>query len=112
MKLFIVGLLLLLATAVRANVVLPDVISTAMVLQRDRAVPIWGKADPGETVTVHFAGKTRSATAGQDGEWIVRLDAMHANATPASMIIEGKNKIELKDILMGEVWLVAGQSNM
>ncbi len=112
MKFFIVGPLLLLATAVRANVVLPDVISNAMVLQRDRAVPIWGTADPGETVTVRFAGKARNTTADQDGKWIIRLDAMHASATPASMIIEGKNKIELKDILVGEVWLVAGQSNM
>ena len=47
-----------------------------------------------------------------EGKWIVRLGAMHASATPATMIIEGKNRIELKDILVGEVWLVAGQSNM
>src|SRR6202140_5096774 len=112
MKLFIVVPLLLLATAVRANVVLPDVISDAMVLQRDRAVPIWGTADAGEPVTVRFAGKARSTTADKDGKWIIRLEAMHANATPGSMTIEGKNKIELKDVLVGEVWLVSGQSNM
>src|SRR5882672_6518382 len=112
MKVFFFALLLLPATAAHANIVLPDVIGSAMVLRRDSAVPIWGTADPGETVTVRFAGKTRSGTADKDGKWIIRLDAMPANATPGTMTIEGKNRIELKGILVGEVWLVAGQSNM
>ena len=97
---------------VRANIVLPDVISDALVLQRERAVPIWGKADPGEVVTVRFAGQTKKATADQDGKWRVELNSLRASATPATMIIAGKNTIELKNILVGEVWLVAGQSNM
>ena len=105
------ALLPLLATAA-ANVVLPDVISDGMVLQRERAVPIWGTADPGEQITVRFAGQAKKAIADGDGKWLVRLDAMRANAVPATLTIEGKNKIELKDILVGEVWLVAGQSNM
>jgi sialate O-acetylesterase len=100
------------AASGHANVVLPDVISEAMVIQRDRPVPIWGQADPGETVTVRFAGQSKQATAGSDGKWLVKLDAIHANATPSTMTISGKNTIELKNILVGEVWLVSGQSNM
>ena len=100
------------ATLARANVVLPDVIADGMVLQRNRPVPIWGQADAGEVVTVRFAGQAKRTTAGADGKWLVRLDSLHANAAPATMTISGKNTIELNDILVGEVWLVAGQSNM
>src|SRR5712692_1946893 len=112
MRVLIVLTLLLLATAVRANVVLPDVISDAMVLQRDRAVPIWGKAGASEVITVRFAGQLKKTTADRDGNWRVQLEPMRASATPAVMTISGKNTIELKNILVGEVWLVAGQSNM
>src|SRR6476659_11458567 len=100
------------AITAAANVTLPDVISDAMVLQRDRAVPIWGKADPGESVTVKFGNQARTAVANGDGKWIIRLGPMRASATPQTMIVEGRNRIELKDILVGEVWLVSGQSNM
>src|SRR6185503_3041384 len=100
------------APIARANVVLPDVISDAMVLQRDRAVPIWGKADPGESVTVKFGTQAKTAVAGADGKWIIRLRPMRSSATPQTMVVEGRNRIELKDILVGEVWLVSGQSNM
>ena len=100
------------SSAARANVSLPDVISDAMVLQQNQKVSIWGKADPGESVTIKFASQTKTATASADGKWLIKLDPMHANATPATMTISGKNTIELKNILIGEVWLVAGQSNM
>src|SRR3989442_330048 len=103
---------LILPVAARANISLPDVISDGMMLQQRQRVPIWGKADPGEVVTVRFAGQTKGVTAAADGKWLVRLDPMGANATPATMMISGKNTIELKNILIGEVWLVAGQSNM
>jgi len=102
----------LFTTSVKANVVLPDIISNGMVLQREQRIPIWGKADPGEDVTVRFAKQLKRTTADKDGKWLVRLNPLRANATPASLIIEGKNKVEVKDILVGEVWLVAGQSNM
>jgi len=112
-RLFLVGLVVLVPViTVRANIVLPAVIGDAMVLQRDRVVPIWGKADPGEVVTVRFAGQTRKATADKDGKWRVDLNQLPASATPATMIIAGKNTIELTNILVGEVYLVAGQSNM
>jgi sialate O-acetylesterase len=96
----------------RANVTLADVISDGMVLQQNQRVPIWGKADAGETVTVKFAGQSRTATASANGQWLIKLDPIRANATPAAMIISGRNTIELRNILVGEVWLVAGQSNM
>ena len=112
LKLFALAALVISATVVQANVVLPDVISDGMVLQRERGIPIWGKADPGEAVTVRFNKQVKTTTADQSGKWIVRLDALRASAEPATLIIEAKNKIELKDILVGEVWLVAGQSNM
>src|SRR6266542_3349038 len=103
---------LILPVGVRANISLPDVISDGMVLQQRQRVPIWGKADAGEVVTVRFAGQSKKTTAAMDGTWRVRLDPMRANTTPSTMSISGKNTIELKNILVGEVWLVAGQSNM
>ena len=109
----VVSLAILLAVpAARANVTLPDVISTSMVLQRDQAVPIWGTADPGESVVVTFASQTHSTQAGADGKWQVTLRPMSASATPATMTISGKNTITLDDVLVGEVWMVSGQSNM
>ncbi len=106
------AVVLLPAAGARANVVLPDVISDAMVLQRDRAVPIWGLAAPGEEVSVRFGAQTKRATADASGKWRVTLAPMHASATPATITITGQNTIALKNILVGEVWLVAGQSNM
>ncbi len=96
----------------RANLSLPDVLSDGMVLQQNQKVPIWGKADPGENVMVKFAGQSKTATASADGHWLIKLNPLRANTTPATMIISGKNTVELKNILVGEVWLVAGQSNM
>ena len=105
-------IILIVAGAAHANVSLPDVINSGMVLQRERAVPIWGKADPGEVVTVRFGRQTKKATADGAGKWRVSLDPLHTSATPETMTITGRNTIELKNILVGEVWLVAGQSNM
>jgi sialate O-acetylesterase len=104
--------ILLALPAARANVALPDVISNGMVLQRDQAVPIWGTAEPGETVVVKFASQTQTTQAGVDGKWRLTLQPMSASTTPSSMIISGKNTITLDDVLVGEVWMVAGQSNM
>src|SRR5881394_1398571 len=100
------------AATASANVSLPDVISDGMVLQQNQKVPIWGRADPCESVTVRFPGQSKSTTAAADGEWLIRLDPMKANAIAATMTVAGRNTIELRNILVGEVWLVAGQSNM
>src|SRR2546430_15618788 len=104
--------ILLVAPVARASVAVPDVIGNAMVLQRDQAVPIWGTADPGETVVVKFASQTRNTKAGSDGKWQVTLSSMPASATPGTMTISGNNTITLDDVLVGEVWIVSGQSNM
>lgn len=112
MRLFIAVIVLSFAAVAHANVTLPDVVSSGMVLQRDQTVPIWGTADPGEAVTVSFNGQVRNTTADANGRWLIRLQRLKATAKPSVLIVEGKNKIELQDILVGEVWLVAGQSNM
>jgi len=80
-----------------------------MVLQRDRPVPVWGTALPGEHVTVRFAGRTQTAVSDAHGKWMVRLPAMRASAKPADLKV---NDVTVKDVLVGDVWLAAGQSNM
>ena len=89
-------------------------ISDHMVLQREKPVAIWGWADAGEAVTVSFAGQSKSATAGADGKWMLKLDALAASAEPRTLVVTGKDghKLEVQDVLVGEVWLGSGQSNM
>jgi sialate O-acetylesterase len=95
-----------------ADVKLPAIISDHMVLQKAGKVPIWGKADPGEEVTVTIDGKTVKATAGADGRWMVSLNLENSAPGPFEMTVEGKNKLTLSDVVVGEVWLASGQSNM
>lgn len=80
-----------------------------MVLQREMPVPVWGQADPGEKVTVGFAGQTQTTTADANGKWLVKLAAMSASAEPRTMKV---NDTVIADVLVGEVWLCSGQSNM
>ena len=94
-----------------ANVTLPKIFTDSMVLQRDVKVPVWGWADKGEKVTATFAGKKYSAVPDAQGKWVVYLEPLAAGG-PYDMVIKGKNQITLKNILMGEVWLCSGQSNM
>ncbi|HEY0009088.1 MAG TPA: sialate O-acetylesterase [Tepidisphaeraceae bacterium] len=95
-----------------ADVVPAYVFGDNAVLQREKPIPVFGTADAGEKVSVTFAGKTADATADAEGKWRVDLPAQPANATPAEMVIKGKNTITIKNILVGEVWLASGQSNM
>jgi len=96
----------------RADVTLPAIFGDHMVLQRDLSAPIWGWATPGETVTV-VAGQERvSALAGKDGKWMVKLSKLPASAKPIEISITGKNHITLHDVLVGDVWVCSGQSNM
>lgn len=84
-----------------------------MVLQRERPIRIWGSAAPGERVTVSFLGEEQVATAGADRAWSVTFAARPANTTPATMTIVGaERRLELQNILLGDVWLLGGQSNM
>ncbi|GEP41850.1 hypothetical protein [Brevifollis gellanilyticus] len=100
---------LVLASSLSAEVKLSKVFTPHMVLQRDMPVPVWGTAAPGEKVEVAFAGQTKSATADDKGAWRVKLDALKASAEPRVLSI-GSQKID--DVLVGDVWIGSGQSNM
>ena len=110
----IVSLLIVASSVppVRAEVTLPKVIGSHMVLQRERPLPIWGWADPGEEVTVKLDQATASVKADAQGDWKVVLPAMKADGKAHAMTVSGKNKIELDDLLIGDVWIGSGQSNM
>ncbi len=83
------------------------------VLQRGVPLPFWGRASAGERVTVSFAGQTLNTQADQEGNWMVRLSPMDASPAPREMILAGQgNSVRLKDLLVGDVWLCGGQSNM
>jgi sialate O-acetylesterase len=95
-----------------AGIVLPKIIASNMVLQRDMLVPIWGKALPGEKITVSFSGQNKETIADASGCWKVILDPMPASDKPVKMVVCGSDTIKLDNILVGEVWLCSGQSNM
>jgi len=102
--------LLLAPLAVQAaELKLAALFSDHMVLQCDKPVPIWGWANAGETVTVEFAGQTKKTTADANGKWKVKLDPLKASAEPRELKVGG---LVIHDVLVGEVWLGSGQSNM
>ena len=109
--------LFLLLTAVSAagvstaDVRLPSVIGSNMVLQTGMAVPLWGWASPGETVTVSFREHEYTVKAGRDGSWSVRVETMEPGG-PFELSVRGKNTMRLSNVLVGEVWVCSGQSNM
>jgi sialate O-acetylesterase len=104
---------LFLPNLLQAELHLPAIISDHMVLQQNQANPIWGWDTPGTHVSVSFAGQTKSSTAGTDGRWEIKIDPGPANATPQTLSIQaGSTRRELTDILVGEVWMCSGQSNM
>ncbi len=100
------------ALSARADVKLPAIFSDHMVLQRDARVPVWGTAASGEKVTVTFAGQSQTATAGADGKWQIALNNLRVAATPQTLTVKGNNTLTIEDVLVGEVWLGSGQSNM
>ena len=98
-----------------AEVKLASPFTDHMVFQRDKKVPVWGTADPGESVTVEFAGQKKSVKAGADGKWRVNLDSLPASEEGRTLTVTGsatKTAIKCDDVLVGEVWLCSGQSNM
>ncbi len=98
---------------IQAELKLPAIFSDHAVLQRDMKVPVWGWADPGEEVNVSIAGQTQKATADDKGKWRVTLEPLSVGEQPLKLVVEGKNsRLERNDILVGEVWLCSGQSNM
>ena len=99
--------------AIRDGLCVSNVFQSHMVLQRDKPLTIWGWATAGEEVTVSFAGQQASGKAGADRSWRVSLQAMPVNRTPQTMTISGRSdKVVLEDILIGDVWVLGGQSNM
>lgn len=103
---------LVVVSAAWAEVRLPAIFSDHVVLQRQQAVPVWGWADPGEEITVACAGQTASCKAGADGRWRVALAPL-AEPGPHELVVSGKaSTLRLKDVLVGEVWVCSGQSNM
>ncbi len=100
------------APAVRAEVRLSRVFSENMVLQRDRAIPVWGWANPGEVVTVRLDQQTVRATADAQGRWKAQLPAAKASVVPLTFEVKGANTITFTNVLVGDVWLCSGQSNM
>ena len=97
-----------------ADLKLGTVFSDHMVFQREKPVAVWGWSDPGESVTVSFAGQSKSVSADSDGKWSLKLAALTASVEPRYLIVIGKEgrNVEIKDVLVGEVWLGSGQSNM
>jgi hypothetical protein len=102
---------LTLAIPARADIKMPKIISDHMVLQRGVAVPVWGWADPGEEVIVRIAGQSKTTRADAEGKWMVRLGRIQG-AGPHTLTVQGKTTVSVEDVLIGEVWLASGQSNM
>ncbi len=100
------------AGMLEAEVKMPAIFGTHMVLQQGTKLPVWGTADAGEKVTVTVGGETGTATADADGKWRVELAPLPANSTPVSMTVAGKNTLTFEDVLVGDVWICSGQSNM
>jgi sialate O-acetylesterase len=96
---------------VQADVRLPGLFSDHMVLQQRKPILVWGWADPGERVTVTLDRAKRTATTDYRGRWEVRLPRRKAGG-PTKLVVQGRNRIELQDVLIGEVWICSGQSNM
>jgi sialate O-acetylesterase len=107
----LVGVSLFAATAVQADVKLPSIFGDHMVLQQGQANPVWGWAEAGEAVTVTIGGQSKKATPDENGKWQVKLDPLPVGG-PHELTVMGNNKIVLSDVLVGEVWLCSGQSNM
>jgi sialate O-acetylesterase len=101
----------LAACSAQAAVTLPALLAGHMVIQRDQPVHVWGKADPGEVVSASFRGETKSAAAGALGQFSFYLSPGAAGG-PFDLTVRGSNQIVLQDVLVGDVWVVAGQSNM
>ena len=114
MKQFILALVvsLGLVPALRAELKLPAIFSDHMIFQQKQSDPVWGWDTPGTRITVTFAGQNYNTTAGRNGKWMVQLALQAANTTPQTLTVTGSSQREIHDVLVGEIWLCSGQSNM
>ena len=109
---YLAALTVVLSTA-EAKLELPRVFGDDMVVQRDKPVQVWGWSDKGAQVAVEFSGQIKKTTADDEGKWLLALDAMPANAKPQALTVKaGTDSLTFKNILIGDVWLCSGQSNM
>lgn len=109
--LLLVSGLVIFCLQLHATVVLPKILSDNMVLQRNVAIPVWGKAAPNEKIEIRFHNQIKTTRANKQGRWTIRLDAETAGG-PYELSVKGKNLLLIKNVLVGEVWLCSGQSNM
>lgn len=112
MQRLLLTLALLFPALLRADPSLAPWFSDGAVLQQGRLVPVWGLAAPGERITVLFSGQSVSCAAAADGTWQVLLEPLAANATGSDLCIQGSTTLVVRDVLVGDVWLVAGQSGL
>ena len=113
MKIALLLLISLFSLTAQAQVRPASIFDNNMVLQRDKPVKVWGTADPEETIKIEFAGQRKTATTNAQGEWSAFLDIMQANDQPQEMKISGKgNAVNFTNVLVGDVWVLGGQSNM
>jgi len=110
-KISLVIALLCAGNPISANVSLPKIFGDNMVLQRNVPVPVWGWADANEKIEVRFNHQVKTVKAGKDGKWLLYLDPENAGG-PYTLIIKGKNLVQVNNVLVGEVWICSGQSNM
>ena len=103
---------LVIGATLSADVTLPAIFSDHAVLQKSAATAVFGKASPGEQVKISFGNASSTVTADKNGKWLAKLDLSKDDGTAKNLQIDGKNKIVVKDVITGEVWLAAGQSNM
>lgn len=108
---FLAAIAILIHSFANANIRLPKIFGDSMVLQRGQEIPVWGWADKNEKITVTFNRQTKTITTGKDGKWKVTL-APETEGGPYRFIAKGKNTITLQNILVGDVWVCSGQSNM
>jgi sialate O-acetylesterase len=110
--LILIGAGLLTPSLAASDLVVSGMFRDHMTIQQGQAVPVWGWAQPGSTVTVSFGGQTHQGTADFRGSWTVRLDPLSADATPRELIVQGDRRLVIQDVVVGEVWFLSGQSNM
>ncbi len=110
--LFILMTCMGIGPSARAEVTLPHLFADHMVIQRDAQIIIWGWADPGERVTVELGTRSRKTRTDDDGRWEVILPPFRSGGVPLTMTVTGNNTLTIEDILVGEVWVCSGQSNM
>ncbi|WP_461785579.1 hypothetical protein [Prosthecobacter sp.] len=104
-----------LAVLHAAELRLPSIFSDHLVLQCDKAVPLWGWADAAEEIVVEFAGQSQRTTTSEDGKWMVKLEALEASADSRELVVKSLSRnrsLKVADVLVGEVWAGGGQSNM